>query len=269
MSEPEFLISVLDRHEDWAVIICLVGGGQEINTGEAGLPEWFCAINKSFPDWNVFVSKRLEDKEYTDGKDIYSMILENQLTIKNALHLSVSIRSFRSEKLAAFVKALLELDQKKAQSIFDELKRDYPIFITRELATAKSWLSAKARGGEGKGIITSSNAYRLKPYGIYVKSEINPIHWFLNDSDDIRSSGFLEDVATEFDIQGLELDWTCIAWDANLRKKEDSWEYKNFKGTKWQNINKKDKQRYLLNSYRVLLTRARQGMIFFYPRRRF
>lgn len=265
MSEPEFLISVLDRHEDWAIVICLIGGGQEINTGEAGLPEWFSAIQKDYPHWDVYVSNKLTDQEYTNGENIYSSLTDKQLTVKNELHLSVSVRSYRSEKLASFVKAFLDLKGDEASSIFEQLKNDYPIVVTRNIETAKQWLKSKARGGEGLGLTASSGAYRLKPYGIHVKSAIEPKTWFLNNKSDVRSAGFLEDVATEFDIQGLELDWACIAWDANLRKKDNGWEFKNFRGTEWQNINDATRRRYLLNTYRVLLTRARQGMIIFIP----
>ena len=265
MSEPEFLISVLDRHEDWAIVICLIGGGQEINTGEAGLPEWFNAIKKNYPHWDVYVSNKLTDIEYTNGEDIYSAFSKNQLTIKNELHLAVSVRSYRSEKLSAFIKSLLDLDIEEAKSLYSQLKDVYPIVITRDLDNARQWLKSQARGREGLGITASSGALRLKPYGIHIKSGITPKDWFLNDSHDVRSSGFLEEVATEFDIQGLELDWTCVAWDANLRKNEDGWEYKNFRGTEWQNINDEIRKRYLLNTYRVLLTRARQGMVIFIP----
>ena len=265
MSEPEFLISVLDRHDDWAMIICLIGGGQEINTGEAGLPEWFKAIQKEFSHWDVYTSNQLTENEYTNGQDIYSSLTERQLTIKDELHLSVSVRSYRSEKLASFVKALLDIKPDLARSIYHQLKDDYPIVVTRKINVAKEWLKTKARGGEGFGLTASSGAHRLKPHGVDVKSAIEPKIWFLNDYSDVRSSGFLEYVATEFDIQGLELDWTCVAWDANLRIKANEWEYKKFQGTEWQNINNELKKRYLLNTYRVLLTRARQGMIIFIP----
>lgn len=265
MSEPEFLISVLDRHGDWAVIVCLIGGGQEINTGEAGLPEWFSAIQKNYLHWDVYVSNKLTEQEYTNGNNIYSSFTDEQLTIKNELHLSVSVRSYRSEKISAFVKAFLDINPHEVQSLYEQFKDDYPIVVTRNINTAKQWLRSKARGGEGLGLTASSGAYRLKPYGIHVKSAIEPKTWFLNDNNDVRSAGFLEDVATEFDIQGLELDWTCVAWDANLRKVKEGWEYKNFRGTEWQNINDEIRRRYLLNTYRVLLTRARQGMIIFIP----
>jgi DUF2075 family protein len=266
MSEPEFLISVMDRHQDWSIIICLIGGGQEINTVEAGLSEWFHAIKKDYPHWDVYVSNKLTDSEYTNGQNIYSDFREGQINIRDELHLAVSMRSFRSEKLSMFVKAILDCHLEDAKRILDNLNPLYPIVLTRDLNTAKHWLKNKVRGSESMGIIASSGAYRLKPYGIHIKSEIDPIQWFLNPHDDVRSSNFLEDVATEFDIQGLELDWTCVAWDANLRKILTGWSYIKFSGTKWSNVNDETRKRYLLNTYRVLLTRARQGMVIFVPK---
>ncbi len=265
-SEPEFLISVMDRHQDWSIIICLIGGGQEINTGEAGLSEWFHAIKKDYPHWDVYVSNKLTDTEYTHGQDIYSDFRKGQINRRDELHLAVSMRSFRSEKLSLFVKKILDCQLEDAKQVLSNLNPLYPIVLTRDLHTAKHWLKSKARGSESIGIIASSGAYRLKPYGIHIKSEIDPVQWFLNAHDDIRSSNFLEDVATEFDIQGLELDWACVAWDANLRKMANRWDYKKFSGTKWLNIHDETRKRYLLNTYRVLLTRARQGMVIFVPR---
>ena len=264
-SEPEYLISVMDRHEDWSVIVCLVGGGQEINTGEAGLAEWFTALQDKFPQWKVYVSNRLADPVYTNGEDIYTGFTSGQLVYQEELHLAVSVRSYRSERLSEFVGKLLDCDVEAARRLYAEIRDDYPIVLTRDAGTAREWLREKARGSEGTGIIASSGGYRLRPYGIDVKRSIDPAAWFLNDSDDIRSSDFLEDVGTEFDVQGLELDWTCVGWDANLRKTKDGWDYRRFSGTKWQQVNKEEAQRYLLNSYRVLLTRARQGMVIFVP----
>ena len=265
MSEPEFLISTLDRRHDWAAIVCLIGGGQEINTGEAGLTEWFNAIEKSFPHWKVYVSDTLTDHEYTNGSDIYSRLSEHQLEVKTELHLSVPVRSFRSERISEFVKSFLDHDVQRARQLVAEFKDSYPIVVTRNINTAKNWLKEKGRGGESIGLVASSGAYRLKPYGIHIKSSIEPKTWFLNDKTDVRSAGFLEEVATEFDIQGLELDWTCVAWDANLRLENNQWAFKRFRGTAWQTIQDSTNQRYLLNAYRVLLTRARQGMVIFIP----
>jgi hypothetical protein len=265
MSEPEFLISVMDRHQDWAVIICLIGGGQEINRGEAGLPEWFRALKNHFPKWNVYVSDQLTDYEYTLGESIYSQISESRKFVRDDFHLGVSVRSFRSERQSEFVKALLDNQPERATSIFFELKARYPIVVTRNLDLAKQWLKAQARGSERYGLVASSGANRLRPEGINIKAKIDPKNWFLNDKEDVRSSYFLEEVATEFDIQGLELDWTCVGWDANFAYSPYGWLYRNFSGTKWQKINDETRKLYLKNSYRVLLTRARQGMVIFVP----
>lgn len=265
MSEPDFLISVMDRHQDWAVIICLIGGGQEINRGEAGLPEWFGALEEDYPHWDVYVSDKLTDSEYTMGNALYPHIEENRTAIREELHLGVSVRSFRSEKQSDFVKALLDDEPERATSIFFELKANFPLVVTRDLEAAKNWLRSKARGNERFGMIASSGANRLRPEGINIKAKIDPKNWFLNGKDDVRSSYFLEEVATEFDIQGLELDWVCVGWDGNFCYSPSGWQYRNFSGTKWQNINDVSRQMFLKNSYRVLLTRARQGMVIYVP----
>lgn len=265
MSESEFLISVMDRHEKWAVIICLIGGGQEINTGEAGLPEWFRALQQKFSNWKVYVSNQITDNEYLQDQSLESVTSGLNYEIDKDLHLAVSVRSFRSEKLAYLVKSLLDLHITNAQETYNQIRENYSIVVTRDLTKAKEWLRQKARGSERVGLIASSGGIRLKPYGIWVKNSLEPKNWFLNGKDDIRSSFFLEDVATEFDVQGLELDWTCLAWDADLRFKNDAWTYNYFKGTKWNAVHKPENQTYLLNAYRVLLTRARQGMVIFVP----
>lgn len=263
-SEPEFLIEYMNRHDDWAVIICLIGGGQEINTGEAGLLEWFRAINKSFPDWEVWVSDKITDSEYTNGEAVTD-ILKN-IHIVPELHLSVSLRSFRCEKVAAFVKALLDVDVTGAREMYGAVRKNYPIVMTRELERAKTWVRSRAKGSQRTGLTASSGALRLRKYGIWVESKIDAPTWFLNGRDDVRSSYFLEETATEFDIQGLELDWTIVCWDANLRFNNNAFEFYRFQGTRWQHINNPVNVSYLKNAYRVLLTRARQGFVIFIPR---
>lgn len=265
MSEPEFLIQYMNRHEDWAVIICLVGGGQEINTGEAGLGEWFQALKYKHKDWNVFVSNRITDNEYRRGKDLNAMLSAINANIKEELHLSVSLRSFRSENLSGFVKSLLDVKHVVAKELFNTLKDNYDIVITRDLIVAKNWIKNKARGTERYGMVASSKALRLKAEGIYVKNDIEAKNWFLNDCLDVRSSYYLEDTATEFDIQGLELDFALVAWGADFRFNGEKFIYKQFRGNKWININSNDKKLYLKNAYRVLLTRARQGMVIYVP----
>lgn len=264
-SEPEFLISCLNRHEDWAVIICLVGGGQEINKGEAGISEWIDSLNRSFPDWHVYVSNRLTDSEYAAGNALQVLKGHRNVFQKEELHLSVSLRSFRAEHLSRLVKTVLDLDMDEAQKNYQLVKEKYPIVITRDLIKAKTWLREKARGSERYGLVASSKAQRLKPHAIDVKSPMNPINWFLEGKNDVRSSFYLEDAATEFHVQGLELDWTCVTWDADFRFVEGRWETFSFSGTKWKKVQKEDKKQYLKNAYRVLLTRARQGMVIFVP----
>ena len=264
-SEPEFLISCLDRHPDWAVVVCLVGGGQEINTGEAGIREWIEALERSFPDWKIYISDKLSDSEYNATEILGKIKNRTNVEYSELLHLAVSMRSFRAENVSLLVKQLLDLNIKEAKTTLQQVSPNYPIVITRDLSSAKQWLKEKARGSERYGIVVSSQAQRLKPYAIDVKSPIDPIHWFLDMKDDVRSSYYLEDVATEFHVQGLELDWACVVWDGDFQYNLDGWIYKSFRGNKWQNINTFERKKYLKNAYRVLLTRARQGMVIVVP----
>lgn len=264
-SEPAFLISCMDRHLDWAVIVCLVGGGQEIHTGEAGISEWLEAVRQHFPHWDLYISSQLTDSEYAAGRVLDQVQDVARPQFDDALHLAVSMRSFRAENLSAFVKAMLDRDERTAQSALETLTGRYPIFVTRELDAAKHWVRSRARGTERYGLLASSKAMRLKPYSIDVRVAPDPVHWFLSDADDIRSSQYLEDVATEFQVQGLELDWTIVNWDGDLRVSGSGWAYHDFRGKKWQSVHKSEHQNYLRNAYRVLLTRARQGMVLFIP----
>ena len=264
-SEPEFLISTMDRHKDWAVIICLVGGGQEINTGEAGLPEWFDSLRREFKDWDVYITPQLNDEEYKRGRNWDEMISELNIYERKDLHLATSVRSFRTPDLAALVKSILDVDTASAKKLALRIKDKYPIVLTRDLNKAKAWVKEQCRGTTRYGLLAYSGALRLKPEGIFVKNEIKVEHWFLNDKDDVRSSYALEDVVTEFDVQGLELDYTIVAWDADFRFDGEKWTYNKFSGNKWMNVNSEEKRLYLKNAYRVLLTRARQGMVIFIP----
>ena len=265
MSEPAFLISCLDRHLDWAVIVCLVGGGQEINTGEAGISEWLDAFSGRFPNWRLYISSRLTDSEYSAGKIIEQCRTQPNVTIQDQLHLGVSMRSFRAEKVSLLMKQLLDLEKDAASKTHQEICNRYPILITRDLVKAKQWLRDKARGNERYGLVASSNAYRLKPHAIDVRYLVDPVQWFLYGKDDVRSSFYLEDAATEYRVQGLELDWTCLTWDADFRRVQKGWEHWKFVGDRWNRVLKHERQKYLKNAYRVLLTRARQGMVIFVP----
>jgi hypothetical protein len=264
-SEPEFLISCLNRHKDWAVVVCLVGGGQEINTGEAGISEWIDSLNRSFPEWKVYISNQLSDTEYAAGNALEKIKEHRNVIIKPELHLSVSLRSFRAENLSILIKNILDLNDEIAKNYLSLIVKKYPIVLSRNLKKAKQWLREKARGTERYGLIVSSQAQRLKPHAIDVKSPMDPIHWFLDEKEDVRSSYYMEDVATEFQVQGLELDWTCVTWDADFRYSKNGWESFSFVGNKWQNIRKEERKQYLKNAYRVLLTRARQGMVIVVP----
>lgn len=267
MSEGEFLIWSLDQRDDWAVIVCLVGGGQEINTGEAGIGEWIRALNESFPDWQIYISSQLTAKEYAEGRVKELLEKNKHVTYSDNLHLAVSMRSFRAESLSNMVHNLLDGEPNKARDVYKNIADRYPIVLTRDIDKAKNWLRNKARGNERYGLVVSSKAYRLKPLAIDVRCKPDTVHWFLDDINDVRSSLFLEDAASEFDIQGLELDWTCLIWDGDLRHNGINWEFYEFNGgNKWNRINKKERKEYQLNAYRVLLTRARQGMVICVPK---
>lgn len=264
-SEPEFLISYMNRHHDWAAIICLVGGGQEIHTGEAGIDAWLDAMTESCPDWHAYISSRLVDSEYAAGHALDPLRARPSAHFDDSLHLAVSMRSFRAEKVSEFVKALLDCEADHARDVLRSFIHRYPVALTRNLADAKQWVREKARGSERFGLVTSSNAQRLKPHAIDIRAEVNPVHWFLNGKEDTRSSYYLEDAATEFQVQGLEVDWACVSWDGDFRYTGGGWSYHDFRGSRWCNISNAENRVYLRNAYRVLLTRARQGMVIFVP----
>jgi len=272
LSEAAFLIWSLDQREDWATIICLVGGGQEINTGEAGISEWIKALNEQFPHWNVYISPKLTEPEYAEGK--VNELLKNNcnVTYSESLHLGVSLRSYRAEKLSAFVHALLSFGE-NASALYNEIKDKYPIVLTRDMAKARKWLHDKVRGTERTGVLVTKESARFKPLAIHIlpSGDENAVHWFIDDKSDVRSSNYLEDAATEIQVQGLELDYTCLLWDADMRYENGEWRFYRFNGqTKWVEQtggteSKQELMKYMLNAYRVLLTRARAGMVICVP----
>ena len=268
MSEAEFLIWSLDQREDWAVIVCLVGGGQEINTGEAGISEWIKALNGKFKHWHVYISDRLTEPEYAEGKVTEYLKVNPNTNFSDKLHLAVSLRSFRAETLSNFIHSLLSFNP-NAQSLCQEIKkRNYPVILTRDMDIARQWLRKKARGNEHTGILVTKVAARFKPLAVNVlaQGDDNAVHWFLEDKTDIRSSNYLEDAATEIQVQGLELDFACVLWDADMRCENGKWTYHKFNGKdKWNPEKNEETQKYMLNAYRVLLTRARQGLIICVP----
>ncbi|MCE9642070.1 MAG: DUF2075 domain-containing protein, partial [Betaproteobacteria bacterium] len=298
-SESELLLSALDRHVDWAVVVCLVGGGQEINTGEAGIGAWLESVRTAFPGWDVFISPHLTDSEYAatgalarltesraktvpaprvDAKTVPArgdeaktvpapisaaemvagtLFAPGTLTTDPSLHLSTSMRSFRAEHVSRFVKALLDGEAESCCELLESFREQYPIVLTRSMRAARRWIRQQRRGTERAGLVASSSAQRLKPHAIDIRVNIDPVHWFLSPAKDTRSSLYLEDAATEFQVQGLELDWTIVTWDADLRWSGDDWSYHSFRGAKWTDVKKPERRQYLKNAYRVLLTRAR------------
>ena len=272
LSEAAFLIWSLDQREDWATIVCLVGGGQEINTGEAGISEWIKALNEQFPQWNVYISPKLTEPEYAEGR-VNELLQNNPNVIYNdSLHLGVSLRSYRAEKLSAFVHSLLSFDD-NAATLYNEIKDKYPIVLTRDMAKARKWLHDKVRGTERTGVLVTKESARFKPLAIHIlpAGDENAVHWFLDDKADVRSSNYLEDAATEIQVQGLELDYTCLLWDADMRYEDGKWRFYRFNGqTKWveqigNTESRQELMKYMLNAYRVLLTRARAGMVICVP----
>lgn len=268
MSEAAFLIWSMDQRKDWATIICLVGGGQEINTGEAGISEWIKALNESFRHWDVYISDKLTDPEYAEGKVNELLKDRPAVTFSDYLHLGVSMRSFRAERLSAFVHSMLSFNADAADLYQDVFSHSYPIYLTRNMDTARSWLRKQARGNQQTGILVSKVAARFKPLAVNIlaQGDENAVHWFLEDKMDIRSSNYLEDAATEIQVQGLELDYSCVLWDADLRYNRGAWSFWKFNGkSAWIPENNEDNKKYMLNAYRVLLTRARQGMVICIP----
>lgn len=265
-SEPRFLIDVMNRRPGDAAIVGLIGGGQEIGSGEAGLGEWIKALRDHHSDWKVHVSDQIIAQDvYLGAPPLREWLTENAY-LESDLHLSVPIRSFRSESLADFVELLLKHDLQEARLLRERLADDgYPIRLTRDLSVAKAWLRKQSRGTESVGLVASAGAHRLRPLGISVRENIDAPTWFLNSRSDIRSCNFLEEVATEFSIQGLELDWICVCWDGDMFIKDGDWELRRFRGTRWERVGDEFNRRYLGNAYRVILTRARQGMILFVP----
>ena len=267
VSEPQLLYSIMDRHEEWAVMICLVGLGQDIYDGEVGINEWFrCGIDE-FTNWEMFYSGAIFDQVEDKNIDRNKIQECDRCKEVKELHLSTSIRSFRADKQCQFVDYLLDNKPQKAKEVYNLTFNRFPVYITRNFANAKKWVKNQVRGSQRSGVLASSSAQRLKPEGIFVMKDIDVKNWFLAPSNDLRSSNMLEIVASEFKVQGLEIDWSIVCWDADLRRKNlKEWEFYKFRGSNWNKRNKEEQKRYLLNSYRVLLTRARQGMVIFVPK---
>ena len=264
-SEPEFLLSCLDRHEGWAAVVCLVGGGQEINTGEAGIGEWLGAVRRSLPGWRVVLSPRVTDAVYAAGEAVRIAESTGRAAFDADLHLASSVRSFRSEKVSEWVRLVLEGEADAARALAKTALAKFPVVLTRDVSAAKDWVRQQARGGERFGLLASSGAKRLRPLAVDVATEPDVVRWFLDGADDVRSSFYLEQPATEFHVQGLELDWSVLVWGGDFSRADGGWRHRKFRGTRWQSVRDEAARAYQLNAYRVLLTRARQGMAIVVP----
>jgi hypothetical protein len=275
VSEPETMISIMDRHEDWAVLVALVGCGQEIHNGEAGLAEWGRTLRERFPKWKVAVSpKALEHDASNAGHQLFSDGNAGSLRIYTdpSLHLEVNLRSFRARKFAEWVEAALAGEEQQAAKIVPEL-RGFPFTLTRSLTKARGWLRQRARGQQRAGLVASSGALRLRADGLELSSGFRQgnrnmfVHWFLALPPDVRSSNQLEIAASEFECQGLELDWIGVCWggDFTYDATNHHWAFRNFSGSRWGSLRNEIDCRYLLNTYRVLLTRARRGLVLWIP----
>jgi hypothetical protein len=275
VSEPETMLSIMDRHKDWAVLVALVGGGQEIHSGEAGLAEWGRTLREKFPHWKAAVSPRaLEHDTSNAGHRLFADGNAGSLAIQKepSLHLEVNLRSFRARRISEWVDAALGGDSARASAIIPDL-RDFPFALTRSLTTARQWLHKYARGQQRAGLVASSGALRLRADGLELSSGFRQgnrdmfVHWFLAQRPDIRSSNQLEVAASEFECQGLEVDWIGVCWAGDLvfEPENSGWAFRNFSGSRWGTLRNEVDRQYLLNTYRVLLTRARRGLIIWIP----
>ncbi len=271
-SEPMLMLSIMDRLPDWGVLIALVGGGQEIHDGEAGLAEWGRALRERFAHWQVWAStEALEGGASVAGNRLFVDRGPGEIVARkdDVLHLAVCVRSYRAESVAAWVNAVVGADAGAANSISSKVT-EFPIVLTRNLASAREWLRKSARGFRRCGLLASSGALRLRAHGLEVSSGFRGgfsfEDWFLAPPEDIRSSSVLEVALTEFECQGLELDWCGLCWGDDFTWSDAGWDFRRLTGSKWQQVQKSVSQEFLRNKYRVLLTRAREGMVIWVPR---
>ncbi len=282
VSEPEMMLEVMDRHTDWAVIIALIGGGQEIHRGEAGLGEWGRALSR-FPNWQVYASPKVLRDDSPEGLKLFQAadLYSDRTTALDALHLNVCTRSIRAQHISEWVDAVLCGRPEDAAAIAGGI--DSRPIITRKLDRARTWLKDNRRGRTRAGLIASATADRLRVDGLELAFDFHQRfeweHWFLDTHEcsnsgcdhkyckDVRASSKLEVAATQFEIQGLELDWVGLCWGEDLTWDSSEWICRRFNGKRWKEIPESDPRRaYLINGYRVLLTRARQGMVIYVPR---
>jgi hypothetical protein len=271
-SEPEMLLRIMERHDDWAVVVALVGGGQEINDGEAGLEEWGRAIAGSAKDWVIYASPEvLDGGASTAGHRLFDGDAQKAVHTSSTLHLRTSNRSLRAEKLATWVNRVLDGDSEGAASL--RIAERFPILLSRDLDQTRMTLREQGIGANRYGLVGSSGAARLRAVGLEPNSTFHADypweHWYLGERTDVRSSFQCEVFATEFEIQGLELDWIGLCWGGDcIWNEEKGWLLRALRSgdqSRWSLIKNKDKLEFRKNAYRVLLTRARMGMVVFVP----
>ncbi len=269
--EAELILEALEKQNPGKglVIICLLGHNQAINTGESGVISWFKAVNKA-KGWSYQIDeKTLSLNGLFD--DISSRQMWSNHSKRKSLekgHLDHSLRFWKNRDVEIWASAVVHGDSDKAMEVATSLGQEgIRIYLTRELKTAKNWVNGLRVGEERLGMIASSQARRLIAEGIHIlpQSDSKIGHWMLAPSGDIRSSNTLDVAQNQFQIQGLELDYALVCWDADFRRAKTGWEAYNISGTKWQKQSKKEEQAYRENSYRVLLTRARKGMVIYIP----
>jgi hypothetical protein len=261
-SEPAHLLESMARHDGFCAVVCLVGGGQEIHAGEGGLAEWGNALRRHRENgiaWRVRVAPDVMDP--ADPRQHLGKLEEIQ-TIA-ALHLAVPLRQIRSTAVAAWVDQVLAGNSPAALAISCDAG-DLPVLLTRDPAAMRKWLRTHARGLRRAGLLASSGAARLRAEGFGAElphmDAAAVAHWFLDRfPDDVRASDALEVVATEFSCQGLELDYVGLCWDADLIREQGrrEWRVRVFRGTRWQLPQRAETISNQINTYRVLLTRAR------------
>ena len=271
-SEPTLILDIMARAADWCTIVALVGSGQEIHRGEAGLEEWGRALNDHGVPWRVLVSPLLLEGRAEASARLFDSARAPHLEIvpAPALDLAVSVRSPRARLLREWVDGLLE--NRSIDGFVADGMSEFPIAMTRDLELARNWLKEHGDCLQRAGLLASSGALRLRPHGIEVSAGFRQGYsyadWFLSGPEDTRSSARLEVAATEFECQGLEVDWSGVCWgdDLLIDPRSGSWACRQFRGTKWQRVSRPEQRRYILNKYRVLLTRARRGMVIWIPR---
>jgi hypothetical protein len=265
-SEAAMFLDIMRRHHDWAVIVALVGSGQEINTGEAGLEAWGEAL-RSRPTWtasappSVIAGPDLRQRLFDDPPD--------QLDLDPELHLNVPVRQIRSAAAAPWVDAVLCGDSDRAREIATLC--GVPFLVTRSLTAMRQALRSFARGTRRSGLVCSAGARRLRAEGIsvdfpHLDADV-VANWFLRSWPDVRASNALEQPATQFACQGLELDYVGLCWGNDLIRASQQipWSARRFAGTRWQTLHDEAKVAFQINAYRVLMSRARYETVIWVP----